>query len=101
MSTAIEPAVLLAVRPSSSGTVRAIELGADGLLLGFVASTLPAYMIVTLVVTALCVALAGNHNFELTTFEEASLCAVCSKLLCGCYFQGYYCQGGCGFSFAC
>jgi guanine nucleotide exchange factor VAV len=35
----------------------------------------------------------GNHNFELTTFEEACVCDVCGKLLCGCYFQGYYCQG--------
>ncbi|CAI8050161.1 Guanine nucleotide exchange factor VAV2 [Geodia barretti] len=34
----------------------------------------------------------GNHSFELTTFEEACLCDVCGKLLCGCYFQGYYCQ---------
>lgn len=40
---------------------------------------------------------SGNHNFELTTFEEACLCDICNKLLCGCYFQGYYCQGGCGF----
>lgn len=46
-------------------------------------------------------AFIGKHNFELTTFEEACLCDVCGKLLCGCYFQGYYCQGGCGYYSLC
>lgn len=36
---------------------------------------------------------SGNHVFELTTFDEACLCDACNKLLYGCYFQGYYCQG--------
>ena len=35
----------------------------------------------------------GHHSFELHTFEKPFYCDACSKLLYGCYFQGYLCSG--------
>ena len=35
----------------------------------------------------------GHHSFELHTFEKPFYCDACSKLLYGCYFQGYLCTG--------
>ena len=101
----------MAVRPSSSGRVRAgsklrASAGAakslcwaEGLLVCQPTSRAVLHVVTPLVCICVyvCVTLAGNHNFELTTFEEACQCDVCNKLLCGCYFQGYYCLGGCGF----